>query len=252
VLGLSARGTCASGSWRRARDVDNMALETVSERRRFYPFNAEQTLNIASEIGPIFTMFIVNFAYGVKAGVWSMIISTLVALVASLVFLRRPPIMPFIAGAVTITFGALTLYTEDPIWVQIKVTIFNALVAAVLFYGMWRGKYFFEFVFGKTFHYTTKGWASLTRNAAIFFVVTAIANEVVRLGFASAQIVTPEAIMWLLKKDMLNGLDIWMIFKLFVVMPLTGLFFVWQVRAMKDYRLPAPAVGRAQQTERAP
>jgi intracellular septation protein len=233
-----------------AKDVDKMALETVSERRRLFPFNAEQTLNIASELGPIFTMFVVNFAYGVKAGVWSMIITTLIALVASLAVLKRPPIMPFIAGAVTITFGALTLYTEDPIWVQIKVTIFNALVAVVLFYGLWKGKYFFEFVFGKTFHYTTKGWAALTRNAAIFFVVTAIANEVVRLGFASANIVTPEEIMWLLKKPMLSGLDIWMIFKLFVVMPLTGVFFVWQVRAMKDYRLPATANARSTASER--
>jgi len=208
--------------------------------RQFFPFNAEQTLNIASEIGPIFIMFLVNFIYGVEAGVWSLIAATLLALVASLIVLKRPPIMPFVAGLVTITFGALTLYTGDPTWVQIKVTIFNALVALLLFAGLMRKKYFFEFVFGKTFHYTPKGWATLTRNAALFFLVTAIANEVVRLGFATANIPCPQSWLWLLKKPMLSGLDIWMIFKLFIVMPLTGLFFVWQVRAMSSYRLPSP------------
>ena len=56
--------------------------------RRFFPFNAEQTLNIASEMGPIFTMFIVNFIWGVDAGVISLIVATIVALAASLIVLR--------------------------------------------------------------------------------------------------------------------------------------------------------------------
>jgi intracellular septation protein len=228
-----------------------MAIETVTPRRRFFPFNAEQTLNIASEIGPIFAMFVVNFIYGVEAGVWSLIAATVVALIASMIVLKRPPIMPFVAGAVSITFGALTLYTGDATWVQIKVTIFNALVALLLFVGLMRKKYFFEFIFGKTFHYTSDGWAALTRNAALFFLVTAIANELVRLGFASAHIECPKSWLWLLKKPMLSGLDIWMIFKLFIVMPLTGLFFVWQTRAMRRYQIPAPAVARAPAADRA-
>lgn len=225
-----------------------MTANTASAPRRLFPFNAEQTLNIVSEMGPIFTMFVVNFVYGVQAGVIALIAATLVALVASLIVLKRPPIMPFIAGAVSITFGALTLYTGDPSWVQIKVTIFNTLVAALLFFGLWRRQYFFEFVFGKTFHYTPKGWRKLTRNAAFFFLVTAVANEFVRLGFAAASIPCPHSWLWLLKKPMLSGLDIWMIFKLFVVMPLTGVFFVWQVRVMRRYRLPVPVAVPVQAT----
>lgn len=214
---------------------------TVTTRKRWYPFNGEQTLNILSEMGPIFTMFIVNFAFGVEAGVWSLVVTTLIALVASLIVLKRPPIMPFIAGAVTITFGTLTLLTGDPKWVQIKVTIFNALVSAMLFYGLMKGKYFFEFVFGKTFSYTPHGWFLLTRNVAVFFMITAIANEAVRLGFASAEIPCPKLWHWLLKKPMLNGLDVWMIFKLFIVMPLTSIYLIWQVRLLQRYRLPDKA-----------
>lgn len=210
----------------------------MSAKHRWFPFNAEQTLNILSEIGPIFTMFVVNFAFGVEAGVWSLIITTAMALIASLLVLRRPPIMPFIAGAVTVTFGALTLVTGDPKWVQIKVTLFNSLVALLLFVGLLRRRYFFEFVFGKTFHYSEEGWRLLTRNAAIFFLVTALANEAVRLGFASTHIVRPDTWGWLLPKPVLDGLDIWMIFKLFIVMPLTTLYFVLQVRSMQRYRLP--------------
>jgi intracellular septation protein len=125
--------------------------------------------------------------------------------------------------------------------VQIKVTIFNSLVALLLFIGLAQRKYFFEFVFGKTFHYVEEGWRLLTRNAAIFFLMTALANEAVRLGFASAHIARPETWQWLLHKPVLDGLDIWMIFKLFIVMPLTALYFVWQVRAIQRYRVPEKA-----------
>lgn len=203
-----------------------------------YPFNAEQTLNILSEMGPICTMFVVNFVFGVEAGVWSLVATTILALIAALVVLKRPPVMPFIAGAVTVSFGAIALYTHDPFWVQIKVTVFNLLIAVILFIGLRQRKYFFEFVFGKTFNYAEQGWYLLTRNVAIFFLITAVANEAVRLGFASAQIPCPKQWHWLLKKSVLNGLDVWMIFKLFIVMPLTSIYLVWQVRLMQPYRLP--------------
>ena len=164
--------------------------------------------------------------------------TTIAALAASLIILKRPPIMPFIAGAVTITFGTLAWYTSDPVWVQIKVTVFNALVAVLLVAGLFRGKYFFEFVFGKTFRYSERGWYLLTRNVAIFFLITAVANEAVRLEFAAAQIPCPKTWAWLMRKPILNGLDVWMIFKLFIVMPLTSIYLFWQVRLMQKYRLP--------------
>jgi intracellular septation protein len=37
-----------------------------------------------------------------------------------------------------------------------------------------------------------------------------------------------------------NGVDIWILFKIFIVMPVTGLFFWWQVRLLQKHRLPEP------------
>src|SRR6185312_15566320 len=133
-------------------------------------------------------MFLVNGVYGIAAGTWALILSTILSLVVTLWMLGRPPIMPFIAGAVSITFGALTLLTGDATWIQIKVTLFNSLVALLLWWGLRSGKSFFHFVFGNTFHYTDEGWYRLTRNVALFFLLTAVVNEAVRLGFADAHI----------------------------------------------------------------
>jgi len=209
-----------------------VAVETLSWRRRHFPFNAEQTVNILGEIGPLVAMFLVNGIYGIAAGTWSLIGCTILSLVATLWVLGRPPVMPFIAGAVSVIFGTLTLVTGDAMWVQIKVTLFNGLVALLLWIGMRTGHNFFKFVFGKTFHYTEEGWTKLTRNVALFFLATAIVNEAVRLGFAHAHITALNRVF--------TGIDIWIMFKIFVVMPVTGLFFWWQVRLLQKYRLPEP------------
>jgi intracellular septation protein A len=43
-------------------------------------------------------------------------------------------------------------------WVQIKVTIFNAMFALFLFGGLWLNRNFLKYVFEKTFHYSKEGW----------------------------------------------------------------------------------------------
>lgn len=195
-----------------------------------YPFNTEQTVNILGEIGPLVAMFIVNGVYGIAAGTWALIITTIMSLIVSLLVLGRPPIMPFIAGAVSVAFGTLTLITGDAMWVQIKVTLFNTLVAVLLALGLKTGRNFFRFVFGETFHYAPAGWDTLTRNMAWFFLATAIVNEAVRLGFATTNFIALNRIF--------TGVDIWILFKLFVIMPATALFMWWQVRLLQRYRLP--------------
>jgi intracellular septation protein len=202
-------------------------------RRRHFPFNAEQTVSVLGEIGPLVGMFLVNGITGdIVAGTWALIIATMASLVASLWVLGRPPIMPFIAGGVSVVFGTLTLITHDPMWVQIKVTLFNSLVAVALWIGQKTGHDFFRFVFGKTFHYTDEGWHKLTRNVALFFLATAILNEAVRLGFDDFEMLALDHIF--------TGIDIWILFKIFIVMPATAFYFWWQVRRLQQYRLPDP------------
>src|SRR3990172_11595450 len=162
---------------------DQGQLPVMSPRRKLYPFNSEQTVNILSEFGPLVTMFVVNAMYGINAGTWALITTTVAAIIAMVYMFGRPPVFPLIASTVTIVFGALTLITQDPMWVQIKVTIFNALFAGFLFLGLWLDRNFFQYVFEKTFHYTKQGWDQFTHSFAWFFLFTAVLNEVVRLTF---------------------------------------------------------------------
>ncbi|MEQ1697424.1 MAG: septation protein IspZ [Hyphomicrobiaceae bacterium] len=106
-------------------------------KKRWFPFTAEQTVNILSEFGPLVTMFVVNAVAGITAGTWALIIATAIAMVTMRLIIGRLPIFPIIASSVTIVFGSLTILTGDPIWVKIKVSIFNAMFAGFLFGGLW-------------------------------------------------------------------------------------------------------------------
>jgi len=203
----------------------------MSALKRLMPFNAEQTVNILSEFGPLMLMFIVNAMYGIAAGTWALIISTVVAIVAMLIVLRRLPVFPLIASTVTVVFGALTIVTEDPMWVQIKVTIFNALFALFLFGGLWFNRNFFKYVFEKTFHYSKEGWDKFTWNFAWFFIFTAFANEFVRLTFKDEQVYN------LLGMET-NGVGVWITFKVALVMPLSAAYAWYLTRLMQRYRIP--------------
>jgi len=199
--------------------------------KRLMPFNLEQTVNILGEFGPLVLMFIVNAMYGITAGTWALIVSTVAAVVVMLIVLRRLPVFPLIASSVTIVFGALTIVTEDAMWVQIKVTIFNAMFAAFLFGGLWFKRNFFKYVFEKTFHYTERGWDLFTWSFAWFFVATAVANEFVRVGFED------EKIYNILGFET-NGVGIWIAFKVALIMPLSALYAWFLTRLMQRYRIP--------------
>lgn len=268
--------------------------------KRIYPFNMEQTVNILSEFGPLVTMFVVNAAAGINAGTWALLITTVIAMGAMRYVLGRLPVFPLIASSVTVFFGILTLITGDPMWVQIKVTIFNALFAGVLYGGLyadrgvasrwsllsvailtlgglaaqlgylaWMGKgegldeliraasvstgsicigavvvgflfgalvlrkNFFGYVFEKTFHYTQEGWDRFTFSFAWFFMFTAVANEGVRLAFPTDETFS------VLGRDV-DGVSIWILFKILVIMPLTGLYAWYLTRLMQKHRLPDP------------
>jgi intracellular septation protein len=215
-----------------------MAL-TMNEKKRFFPFTAEQTVNILSEFGPLIAMFVTNAIYSdsdptLRHGTIAIISTTILAIVVMKMVLGRFPVFPLIASGVTIAFGAIALVTDDPMWIQIKVTIFNALFAAFLLFGLWTKRNFFKYAFEKTFHYTEKGWNQFTLSFAIFFLLTAVANEYVRQTFNGTE-------MYNVLGHPMSGINIWVFFKIAIVLPATGVYAWLMTRLMHKHRLPQAA-----------
>jgi len=209
---------------------------------RWFPFNAEQTVNILSEFGPLVTLFVVNALYGVTAGIWSLIGTTILSLIVMWVVLKRLPMFALIAGGITLIFSGLSLYTHDPMWVQLKVTLFNAIFAVFLGIGLVLKKNFFKYTFEKTFHYTTEGWNKFTKSFIVLFLFLAAANEAVRIGFP-----------WQNDFDLLgwktDGLNVWVMFKVAIVMPLTGIYAYVMTRKLQKFAM-TPEQQRAERSSR--
>lgn len=202
--------------------------------KKVYPFNAEQTVNIASEFGPLVAMFVVNGITGkVEDGTWALLIGTVIAMGAMMWVLKRLPVFPLIASAVTVVFGIMTLVTGDAMWVQIKVTIFNALFAGFLIVGLLMKKNFFQYIFEKTFHYTREGWDKLTWSFAFFFIVLAAANEYVRVAFH-------QGVNYNILGMTMEGVNVWIMFKIAIIMPATGIYAWAMTRILQRHRLPEP------------
>jgi len=147
--------------------------------------------------------------------------------------LKRLPVFPLIASGVTVVFGIMTLVTGDATWVQIKVTIFNALFAGFLIVGLIMKKNFFQYIFEKTFHYTREGWDRLTWSFAIFFIVLAGANEYVRITFHQGH-------TYDILGMAMDGVNVWIMFKIVIIMPATGIYAWIMTRILQSYRLPEP------------
>lgn len=205
----------------------------MSRLKKLFPFNAEQSINILSEFGPLITMFVVNAVAGIEAGTWALLITTGMAIGVMFYIFHRPPIFPLIASGVTIVFGAMTIITGDPMWVQIKVTIFNALFAVFLIGGLIIKHNFFKFVFHETFHYTDEGWNKFTWSFALFFIFTAIANEYVRQTFLDDH-------LYRILGHTMNGVNVWILFKIAIILPLSMLYAWILTRTLQKYRLPDP------------
>ena len=105
---------------------------------------------------------------------------TAIAMLVSLVrFGKVSPIQIFSAIMVLI-LGGLTIWLHKDWLIKIKPTIYYVTVASILFWGLITGRPTLQMVLGQAYPGLTEtGWRLLTRNWAFFFLVLAIANELV-------------------------------------------------------------------------
>jgi intracellular septation protein len=200
--------------------------------RKIYPFNAEQTVNLLSEFGPLITLFVVNYIFGPTAGIWALIGTTVLSLIVMQIVLHRLPMFALIAGGITLVFSFVALYYNDVMWVQLKVTLFNASFALFLWAGLILDKNFFKYSFEKSFHYSPEGWRKFTKSFIALFLFLAVLNEAIRLGFDKD---TKYAFFGLTP----TGFEIWGAAKLFFVMPFTGIYAFFMTRILQKYSITA-------------
>lgn len=170
----------------------------------------------ALEIGPLAVFFLANWKAGIFWATGLFVAATLISLAISWALLRRIPVMPAFTAVFVTVFGGLTLWLQDDIFIKMKPTIVNLAFAATLLAGLYFRKALLKYAFGTVFAMTEEGWRVVTWRWAIFFVVLAGLNEVVWRNFST---------------------DFWVSFKVFGIMPITMVFAMAQLPAIKRYAI---------------
>jgi len=177
-------------------------------------------LKLALEMGPLGIFFFVNAKYGIFAATGVFMAATTISLIASLLLLKRIPIMPLVTGVFVLVFGGLTLYLQNDIFIKMKPTIVNLLFAAALGGGLFFGRSLMKIVLGEVIQLREEGWRKLTVRWAAFFLVLAVLNEILWRGFST---------------------ETWAAFKLFGIMPITFLFMMSQIGLLQEFQIQEDA-----------
>jgi intracellular septation protein len=162
------------------------------------------------DLGPLLIFFLANF-FAPVPNLLKIFVATgafMVAMVFAMIFsaLRYHRISPLLwfSGVMVVVLGGLTIWLHDRTFIQMKPTIYYALVAGLLAFGLATGRPLLQQVLGGTYPGLSEhGWKKLTRNWAIFFAFMAVLNEAVWRNTS-----------W----------DFWIGFKIWGALPLTFLF----------------------------
>ncbi|MFT0891053.1 septation protein A [Pseudochelatococcus sp. G4_1912] len=166
-------------------------------------------------IGPLLPAEMSADHVGIFAATAVFMVATVIALIANYVLERRLPIMPLVSGIVVVSFGAMTLWLNDDLFIKLKPTIVNCLFGAILLGGLLLfNKPLLPIVFGSVFQLDEEGWRKLTFRWGVFFFVLAAINELV----------------WRTQST-----DFWVSFKVFGMTPITLAFAIAQTRLIMQH-----------------
>ena len=85
--------------------------------------------------------------------------------------------MQVFTAFMVIFFGGLTAWFNDERFFKMKTSIIYGLFAAILGFGVLRGRSYLEWVMGELLHMEHTGWMILTRRVALFCLALAAFNE---------------------------------------------------------------------------
>jgi intracellular septation protein len=150
-------------------------------------------LNLLVDFGPLLIWFLtyryfrpaesggIGEIVAVTKSTVAFMIATLVALAISKWRLGYVSPMLWLSSVLILGFGSLTVWLNDPFYIQVKPTVIYLFFAAVLFAGFLRGKAMLKVLLHAAFvGLSDEGWLKLSRNWACFFVFLAALNEVLR------------------------------------------------------------------------
>ncbi len=142
------------------------------------------------EFGPLLVFFVTNWKAGIFWATGVFMAVTAVVLLYTYATTGKVAKVPLASAILVAVFGGLTLYLQNETFIKVKVTLVNALFAALLLGGVAFGRYFIKDVMGEALKLPDPAWRTLSARWGVFFGVLAVVNEAVWRNFSTDQWVT--------------------------------------------------------------
>ena len=165
-------------------------------------------MSMFSEIAPLVAFFLVNAAYGLYAAAAAAVAASTVLIAVTWALEKRLARFALFATSIAALLTLAAILTEEKTYIKIQPSLFSGAFAAVLLIGRLRGKAMMLVFFRAQFDLPEKVWFALSLRWGLFFLASTIANEVA----------------WRALSD-----DQWVIFRVFVMAPATGVFMLAQL-----------------------
>ncbi len=172
---------------------------------------------LAIDLGPLLVFFIANAIGGIFVATGAFMVAIVVAMMWSKLRYKHISPMLWFSGAMVLVLGGITVWLHDETFIKMKPTLYYALVAALLGFGLYTGRPLLKMVLGSSYPGLDEaGWRKLTRNWALFFLFMAALNEAVWRN---------------------SSTDFWVGFKLWFFLPATFLFALANVPMLMRHGL---------------
>ncbi|HJW40812.1 MAG TPA: septation protein A [Rhizomicrobium sp.] len=116
---------------------------------------------------------------------------------------RKLSPMAIVTALMVTVFGGLTIYFNDATFIKMKPTAFYLMFSGILLGGLAFNRLFIKYALSFEFEMPESAWRTLTWRWGLFFLGLAMLNEIVWRNFTTGQ---------------------WVIFKVWITMPLVFLF----------------------------
>ena len=179
----------------------------------------KSSIKFLTDFGPLLIFFIVYKKNGndLSISIPPLIVATLISVCIVYFIEKKIPFVPLMGAVLVSTFGGLTLYFKNPIFIYIKPTIINILFAIILLVGRYfLNQNFLKVLLNQAFKMDEIGWNKLNDRWAYFFLFLAFLNEVI----------------WRTQTE-----SFWVNFKVWGMLPLTIIFTAAQYPLLNKYKL---------------
>lgn len=166
-------------------------------------------LKFFTEFCPLIAFFI-GYKYGglVQAALYMLVLS-IIGIIVTYFAEKRLNKVNVISCALIGTSVGLTLFSGNSVFIKMKPTILYIIFAIIFFITTFKGQPAAKFILGKAIILKSdKYWKELNFRFMIFFILMAVANEIIWRNFSE---------------------EVWVNFKVFAVLPITILFVFLQM-----------------------